>query len=553
MQVQFKVNYVPVFVRVVLPIALLGLCVAMVLLLNAAFFQSPVRATQGQMDLRDWDFASGPVLLGGEWAFHWNRYLEPDSVVARDWREAPAYITLPGVWFGMTIEGAPLPVLGSATLVLRMRLPPNRDFIVKVPTLTNRVRLAINTQWLIQDDLDQPHPSHRVAGGARLLAFDSGEGGQVTLVVHLLNDRHRAGGIWEPLLLADAAHQADLAANGQWLDVVTAFALSLAAVAIVVLSIRDQRWVLLFLALFSACMAVRAGTVNERMLFVLAGIQDWELQQLLEHLSLFASLPFFALYLGYRFPAYFPPLLHWVTAAVVGMLIALTLVTPPSVYSHTIAIIKVVAVVYAFLLLGALLEQVRLRERTAVWLLVGSLLFILATVNDILYTSNVIHSTNMTHVGALAFLLVAVVYRGEFVKRATLFERLEVVAPKPEATVPDHPLRALYQQFVATRQEDALRELTAQAMGCVLDRWEQCTGNGKLDFAEQSGLWRVTNDNGTLKTRTLDKYLRAASLPKNPRYKTVAQSLRYLIDEHPLSADDRYWLEQVAALYQQLD
>lgn len=550
-QLQLKLNPAQVFIRVILPAALLGLCVATVLLINAMFNQPDIYAERGELDLREWPAETGLVPLAGEWAFYWNEYVEAKSANDSLILNAPVYMSLPGVWNQIEHPSQQLTVLGQASLLLKLRLEAHTDYLLRIPTLTNRYRLWINDVLKVNDTLEQPLAIHNDTTKPRYISFNSNQG-DVVILIHLLNDRHRAGGIWEPLELTKASYRSEIVPWGRYWDVFTAFMLSLAAIIIVYRAIKEQRWSYLNLALFAALMSLRAGTVNERVFFSLFSIQDWDLQQMLEHGSLYASIPFFALYLGYRFPSYFPPILHWVTAAVMGMLLLLVLITPPSVFSHTTSILKLVAIIYSFLWIGALVEHVRRQDKAALLLFVGSMLLILATVNDVLYTSNLINSTNTTHVGALAFLVAAFFFRGELVKQGALWERLSesVELHSDTSGTPHHPLKQYIDSALTEKDEQSLRVLTVASMNHALDLWNDKLGKSKLDLAEESSLWRVTNDAGTLKTRTLDKYLKIDLLPKNPRYKTVAKTLTYIATQEGMPEEEQAWLLRIANMYQ---
>lgn len=85
-----------------------------------------------------------------------------------------------------------------------------------------------------------------------------------------------------------------------------------------------------------------------------------------------------------------------------------------------------------------------------------------------------------------------------------------------------------------------------------MHQWEAIKSDDKIAFAQTSGLWRVTNDGGTLKTRTLDKYLKLETLPQNPRYKTVGKSLEYVASLEQLGGTDKEWLKRVAGIYENL-
>ena len=80
--------------------ALVGLSIALVLLLNALFHQPPRKAVKGVLDLQGWAFDKQPALLAGDWAFYWNQYKSPDDIEAQGVQKSPGYLNFPGVWNG---------------------------------------------------------------------------------------------------------------------------------------------------------------------------------------------------------------------------------------------------------------------------------------------------------------------------------------------------------------------------------------------------------------------------------------------------------------------
>ncbi|MFV0449444.1 MAG: hypothetical protein ACK5MF_13465, partial [Vibrio sp.] len=90
------------------------------------------------------------------------------------------------------------------------------------------------------------------------------------------------------------------------------------------------------------------------------------------------------------------------------------------------------------------------------------------------------------------------------------------------------------------------------AMTCALNYWDKAPGQSKFTFAEQSGLWRVYLDRSTLQTRTLDKYLRVETLPKTPRWRTVLNSLDYILEHHHEPGAERMHLEALRNKLQKL-
>ena len=72
-----------------------------------------------------------------------------------------------------------------------------------------------------------------------------------------------------------------------------------------------------------------------------------------------------------------------------------------------------------------------------------------------------------------------------------------------------------------------------QTMVLCLKIWEESTSKTKVQLAEQSGLWRVSLDGSTAKTRTFDKYLSIDSIPSNPRWKNVINTANYILRTLP--------------------
>ncbi|MCR9420535.1 response regulator [Vibrio sp. RM-69-4] len=92
-------------------------------------------------------------------------------------------------------------------------------------------------------------------------------------------------------------------------------------------------------------------------------------------------------------------------------------------------------------------------------------------------------------------------------------------------------------------KQDLMREVLVEAMTSALDYWERVSNQSKFTFAEQSGLWRVYLDRSTLQTRTLDKYLRIETLPKTPRWRTVLNSLDYILEHCQEHGPERSHIE----------
>jgi tetratricopeptide (TPR) repeat protein len=73
--------------------------------------------------------------------------------------------------------------------------------------------------------------------------------------------------------------------------------------------------------------------------------------------------------------------------------------------------------------------------------------------------------------------------------------------------------------------------------------WEKNTGSDRIELAEKSRAWTVSIDNGTLRTRSMDKYLELDKMPANPRWRQVVKTCHFILSAEELDSKDRNHLE----------
>ncbi|AUN30340.1 hypothetical protein C0V82_08930 [Niveispirillum cyanobacteriorum] len=100
----------------------------------------------------------------------------------------------------------------------------------------------------------------------------------------------------------------------------------------------------------------------------------------------------------------------------------------------------------------------------------------------------------------------------------------------PVAEEPEHHDHADEGDHAAALDADeGYRRCLVDVMTLALDYWQKAKRKGKIELAEESGLWRVYMDRSSLQTRTLDKYLLVETLPRNPRWRDVVRTAEYVL------------------------
>lgn len=109
-------------------------------------------------------------------------------------------------------------------------------------------------------------------------------------------------------------------------------------------------------------------------------------------------------------------------------------------------------------------------------------------------------------------------------------------------------LERLRGQLALAGESPDQRSAAAQVMQRALECWSQCTGLGKAELAEQSGIWNVYMEkDGYLRTQTLDKYLSEDTLPRRPRWKKIFATAEFALASCPHDSAARHDLELAVA------
>ena len=96
-----------------------------------------------------------------------------------------------------------------------------------------------------------------------------------------------------------------------------------------------------------------------------------------------------------------------------------------------------------------------------------------------------------------------------------------------------------------------LREILVNTMLNAVSIWEQHSGKNKVELAEKSKIWTISIDNGTLRTRSLDKYLSLDKIPANPRWRNVAGTCHFILSDPELDSESRKILSESLELLMQ--
>lgn len=91
--------------------------------------------------------------------------------------------------------------------------------------------------------------------------------------------------------------------------------------------------------------------------------------------------------------------------------------------------------------------------------------------------------------------------------------------------------------------QDDVRQQLVTLMQLTLRTWEATTNKTKIELAEESKIWVVSVDEGRLRTRTFDRYLRLELLPRIPRWREVIRTTYFVLANPDIEQEARRLLE----------
>ena len=130
--------------------------------------------------------------------------------------------------------------------------------------------------------------------------------------------------------------------------------------------------------------------------------------------------------------------------------------------------------------------------------------------------------------------------------------RLSVLTPSEITSHPalldkltgiEHLINFIDEQLPSVSSEGEYRQQLITLMRSALHTWEVTTQKSKIELAEESNIWAVSIDDGRLRTRTFDRYLRIEQLPKIPRWREVVRTAYFVLSNPAIEPETGLSLE----------
>jgi signal transduction histidine kinase len=377
---------------------------------NLQWIGSPLpKAVSGTLDLTDWDFANkGITQLNGEWDVYWSRFHDPESFAQDALPERDGTLVVPGSWNRQKLNGPFQAGTGYVTYRLIIKLPADTPTLaLSVPPITSAYKLWVNGELLTQSGITGTSPLNSVPSYAsKTVAFHS-DTSRTEILIQASNFQHARGGIRQPIEIGTYEQIAEENVLSVGFDTLLFGSLMIMGLYhIGLFAIRTKDRSIFYFGLFCMLIAARTLLIGEIVLIRVFPAFPWGLELKLEYITAYTALGVFVLFIGTLYPEENKLKTLIILCTVCTAYTLFTIFVPVLVFTQLLFTFHIVTSIGIFFVMTVLFRAwLRKREGSSI-ILVATVVFGIATVNDMLYANEWISTTDRASgVGLLIFIV----------------------------------------------------------------------------------------------------------------------------------------------------
>lgn len=417
-------------------LALLGVFAVSAIACSDYSGRKPPAAVRGVLDLTAketvWDFfADGPLVLNGEWAFFWRKFISEAEF--RSGKVIPdTFMPATRSWQTGTIGSQAITGQGYATYSLKILVPAaeNHGMSIKIPGADTAYALYANGTLIGANGAVGADQRASIPAYLPTISQPFNAQKEITLIYQISNFHHRQGGPVEPLLIG---HTAQIVRERTVLltrDVFIAGCIFVMALYhLILFGLRRKEYSLLYFSLFCLFVSVRTTLTNESIFRYLMPQYTIEVYKI-EYLAAFLAYIFFALYVHAIFRSLSSKLLLGIFLAIGIFLCLVVVFFPLIIYSHTSGWFQytVIPSLFYWAYLGV---RAYGQQKQDALIFEGGLAFLaVVIINDTLKNQSQITSIYLLQYGVMVFLIAQSVLLS--LRYARTFTRVEVLSHELE-------------------------------------------------------------------------------------------------------------------------
>ncbi|HON78918.1 MAG TPA: GAF domain-containing protein [Spirochaetota bacterium] len=392
---------------------LVYVCIIAFTAITAHCYAAPVPATptayKGILDLQDWDFRTqGIIELNGQWEFYWNQLLAAEDFNNTISPRKKGYLHVPDSWDTLTVHGSPLENKGYGTYRLIVKTgaaPPLLGMRLKQVFQASKVWINGNllcSTGTIGTSPETMHPERSTKS-----FYFQPQNRLMEIIIQVANYHHREGGLREPIEIGTARQIQKKRDRMLAYDLFIFGGLFIIMLYHLGLYLYHRKDIaMLYFAILTFVLAVRSLLTSEIFLTSLMPELRGYTQFKVEYITYYLAIPLLAMFYNSMYKSEVHPVLYKGIVATGFFFSAFVVVTPLSIYSHTVIPYTAFFSASILYMIGILALASYRKRDGALMLLWGFLVLFASAINDLLHSFDIIKTMLLSHFGFLIFVII---------------------------------------------------------------------------------------------------------------------------------------------------
>jgi len=363
---------------------------------------------QGILDLRGTLLDEQTYInLNGEWKFHWQKLIVPDSSKKMLEKDPGLVVSVPSYWKSYEIDGQSLPGTGYGTYSLKIILPEGYRSAIcfDIPVFDVAYKFYLN-HWLVDSNgkvgcsREEEEPWYEPSSFCFVPETDT-----LHLLIQVSNFHHRRGGFWKSIYTGGSEKVLGKMEHRRMYNYSTTGVLFFFFLFYMIFWFFSNRDALMLLFALTA-LGILMRTVNTGLYFSNSFVEtSWSWQIRMEYLGSYVAHVFGMMFLNRIFPArYMKPVIKANTIFFTLGAISL-FILPVHIFSYEMLVFQPAIVLFLiYYLIRGFIGTIRGKAMDAIFF-VSLGLFLYTLVNDILLanTAGAIHNNYLSQLSFQIF------------------------------------------------------------------------------------------------------------------------------------------------------
>lgn len=405
----------------------------LVLLSFSGFSQNSMpQIKNGVLDLRAWNFEKdGNIELKGPWEFYWQKLLSSESFIDES-QKPDAYVNVPGVWTDLKINNSLIPDTGYATY--RLLILSDKDYTEGIMIFFREILTAyrvffngklISTIGIVGTNSHDAVPKVRI--NKESLTIHKGRN---ELIIQVSNYSHRTNAFdKEPIIGEEDNVDRAVLKSVSFDFMIFSLLIIMAFYHLGLFFFRRKNKLALFFAAFAFVIAIRVLVTNNFLLPYIFPSLRWTFVYRLAYITLYIGVPLFILYFQQVFEE---KRFRWFfnSIYIFSGIFLLTLILSPLDFTKLLFYYQIVVLIGIVFTVVLLITYLFKRKKGSIILFFSIVIFVATTVNDILYSQDIINSETLLPIGLFVLVLgqaltLGKIFTAAFVENENLTDKLE--------------------------------------------------------------------------------------------------------------------------------